>query len=249
MVYVERDKRRIRQRFAGVMSPERLNAVLDNWESLVEVDRPQKEATVLFADIRGFTSTTEAMMRQDRIPEMVSFLTEYLDGMAEAVFAEGGVIYDVVGDGLMILFGVPDHYPDHGLRGVRAAVRMALATQDLQATWPLRDKVSMRMGIGVHCGSVVDAMVGRGRRVEYAVIGDPVNTAARIESHCKAAMEIPRPPGGEVPENVTILISADLNDLVQEHVVVDENVPPFEARGKSEPLKVVRLLGLRDKLG
>jgi adenylate cyclase len=249
VVFVELDKRRIRQRFAGVMSPERLNAVLENWESLVEVDRPQKEATVLFADIRGFTSTTEALMHQERIPEMVSFLTAYLDMMAEAVFAEGGVIYDVVGDGLMILFGVPDPYPDHGLRGVRAAVRMALATQDLQATWPLRDEGQMRMGIGVHCGSVVDAMVGRGRRVEYAVIGDPVNTAARIESHCKVAMDVPRPPRGEVPENVTILISADLWDLVQDDVLIDDTVPVCEARGKSEPLEVVRLLGLRDKLG
>ena len=188
-------------------------------------------------------------MRQDRIPEMVGFLTAYLDGMAEAVFAEGGVIYDVVGDGLMILFGVPEHYPDHGLRGVRAAVRMALAAQDLQAAWPLRDERPLAMGIGVHCGSVVDAMVGRGRRVEYAVIGDPVNTAARIESHCKVAMETPRPPGGEVPESVTILISADLHALVRDHVLVDDTVPPFEARGKSEPLRVVRLLGLRDKLG
>ena len=245
MVFAERDKRKLRQRFAGVMSPERLQTVLQDWESLLRSERPPKEAAVLFADVRGFTKTTEALMRQDRIPEMVQFLTAYLDAMSEAVFAEGGVVYDVVGDGLMILFGVPGEYPDYALRAVRGAVRMALATERLQAAWPMRDERPMRMGIGVHCGSVVDAVVGRGRRVEYSVIGDPVNTAARIESHCKVAMEVPRPPGGQVPETVTILLSADLYQKVSENVMVDTSVPCFEARGKSEPLQVVRLLGLR----
>jgi len=246
MIFAERDKRRLRQRFAGVMSPERLQAVMDNWESLLNAERPQKEAAVLFADIRGFTSATETLMRQGRIPEMVRFLTAYLDGMAEAVFAEGGVIYDVVGDGLMVLFGVPEHSPDYPLQAVRAAVRMALATEGLQEVWPLRDQRPLQIGIGVHCGPVVDAIVGRGRRLEYSVIGDPVNTSARIEAHCKVAMEMPRPPGGEVPETVTILISADLYERVHDHVLADASVPPFAARGKSEPLRVYRLLGMRD---
>ncbi len=248
VILAEREKRRLRHRFADVMSPERLQAVLDNWEALMHVDRPQKEAAVLFADIRGFTSATEALMRQGQIAEMVRFLSAYLDGMAKAVFAEGGVIYDVVGDGLMILFGLPEPLPDYALRAVRAAVRMALATQSLQAVWPMRDQRPLRVGIGIHCGPVVDAIVGRGRRVEYSVIGDPVNTAARIESHCKVAMEVPRPPGGEVPEEVTILLSADLYEKVRDAVVVDETIPPFAARGKSEPLRVVRLLGLKDPL-
>ncbi|MGD1994717.1 MAG: adenylate/guanylate cyclase domain-containing protein [Anaerolineae bacterium] len=244
LIFAERDKRRLRRRFAGVMSPERLEAVLDNWDSLLDHHRPQKEATILFADVRGFTSTTEALMRQGRSPEMVRFLTAYLDAMAEAVFTEGGAIYDVIGDGLMILFGLPEPASDHALRATRAAVRMAQATEELQAIWPLREERPLAMGIGIHCGVVVDAVIGRGRRMEYSVVGDPVNTAARIESHCKVAMEIPRPPGGEVPENVTILLSGDVYEKVREKVVADSGVPPFEARGKSEALQVVRLLGL-----
>jgi adenylate cyclase len=246
MVFAEREKRQLRRRLAGVMSPERLQAVMENWEALLQIERPQKEVAVLFADVRGFTNATETLMRQGRVSEMVRFLTAYLDAMSDAVFAEGGVIYDVVGDGLLILFGVPEPFPDYALRAVQAAVDMALATQDLQAVWPLRDQHPLGMGIGVHCGSVVDAVVGRGRRINYAVVGDPVNTAARIQDHCKAVMGIPRPPGGRVPEAVTILISADLYERVREHALVDESVPPFEARGKSEPLRVVRLLGLRD---
>jgi adenylate cyclase len=123
---------------------------------------------------------------------------------------------------------------------------MAQATEELQAVWPLRDERPFAMGIGVHCGVVVDAVIGRGRRMEYSVVGDPVNTAARIESHCKVAMEIPRPSGGDVSEYVTILLSADVYEQVRDAVFVDEDVPPFGARGKSEPLQVVRLLGLRE---
>lgn len=249
MTFAERDKRRLRQRLAGVMSPERLQAVMDNWEALLQTERPQKEVAVLFADVRGFTHATETLMRQGRSPEMVRFLSAYLDAMSEAVFTEGGVIYDVVGDGLMILFGAPEPLADYGWRAVKAAVDMALATNALQAIWPLRDERPLGMGIGVHCGRVVDAIVGRGRRINYAVIGDPVNTAARIQDHCKAVMAIPRPPGGEVPETVTILISAPLYEQVRERVLADEAIPPFEARGKSEPLRVVRVLGLKNEMG
>ncbi|MBN1180236.1 MAG: adenylate/guanylate cyclase domain-containing protein [Anaerolineae bacterium] len=243
-VFVEHEKRHLRQRFAGMMSEERLEAVMERWDRLLEAERPQKEAAILFADIRGFTSATETLMREGRIAEMVCFLTTYIDTMSEAVCAEGGVIYDIVGDGLMILFGVPEPDPEYARQAVKAAVDMALATETLQEAWPLRDCRPFGMGIGVHCGPVVDAVVGRGRRVKYAVIGDPVNTAARIESHCKAVMELPRPPGGQVPETVTILLSDRVYAQVREHVLVDESVPPFEARGKAEALEVVRLLGV-----
>jgi adenylate cyclase len=244
MVFAEQEKRLLRRRFAGMMSQARMEAMLENWEALLETERPEKEAAILFADVRGFTSATEHLMREGRIDEIVRFLTAYLDAMSEAVFAEGGVIYDVVGDGLMILFGVPQTDPDYALQAARAARDMALATEALQGVWPLRDQGPFGMGIGVHCGAVVDALVGRGRRVEYAVIGDPVNTAARIESHCKAVMEIPRPPGGEIPETVTILLSDRLHKEVRGHVLVDDQVPPFEARGKSDALRVVRLMGM-----
>jgi len=246
MVFAEREKRIMRQRFAGVMSPERLQAVMDNWDELRQVERRLKEGAVLFADIRGFTHTTEVLMRQHRSREMVDFLSAYLDTMTEAIFTEGGVIYRMLGDGLLVLFGLPESLDDYALRSVRAAVRMAQAMDSLQAIWPLREEGPFRMGVGINCGPIADAILGHGRRLDYSVFGDAVNTAARIEAHCKVADTIPFTAGNPVSEAATILISEKLYHQVREQVLVDENIPPFEARGKAEEIKVVRLLGFRN---
>jgi adenylate cyclase len=244
MVFAERDKRLLRRRFAGMMSPERLSALLDNWEALLNPDRPEKRAAVMFVDIRGFTHATETLQRQGRSAEMVRFLTEYLDRMAQAVFLEGGVVYRTFGDGLLILFGVPEPLPNHALRAVRAALRMAEAAEALQRAWPLRAEGPFQMGVGLNEGPLTDAIVGGQRRFDYTVLGDPVNTAARIESHCKVAMDLPRPPGEHaVPAHTTILLQRDLYEQVRGEVIVDEEIPPFAARGKREPVQVVRLLG------
>ncbi len=248
LTFAERDKRRLHARFAGVMSAERLRAVMDHWEDLMRPDRPATPAAVLFADVRGFTHATERLSHEGHTADMFRFLSAYLDAMSGAIFSEGGVIYRVFGDGLLVLFGLPEPLPHYPQRAVRAAIRMALASERLQEQWPLPDGVPFGMGIGIHCGLIVDAVVGHGRQLDYSVIGDCVNAAARIESHCKVAMEIPRPPGGQVPAAVTILISADLHALVANQVLADTTVPPFEARGKSEPLNVVRVLGWREPL-
>jgi adenylate cyclase len=248
LIFAERDKRRLRQRFSGLMSPERLHSLMENWETLLDVERPEKDAAVLFADIRGFTHTTETLMRQGRSPDMVRFLNAYVDAMAEGIILEGGVIYRTMGDGLLVMFGMPEPLPDFALRAVRAAVRMAVATRGLQDVWPLPEEMPLEVGIGVHCGPLVDTIMGRGQRFDYTVLGDAVNTAARIESHCKVAMEIPRPAGGQVPEEVTILISRDLYEQVREHVLADEGIPPFSARGKGAPVQVVRVLGMKGEL-
>jgi len=153
VIFAERDKRLLRQRFAGVMSPERLQAVLDNWQALMDTERPEKAAAALFVDIRGFTHASEVLMHQGRSPEMVRFLNAYVDALGEAAFLEGGVIYRTFGDGLLILFGVPEALPGHPLKAVRAAVRMALAAQELQDLWPLRDEACFQMGVGVNEGA------------------------------------------------------------------------------------------------
>ncbi len=158
------------------------------------------------------------------------------------------MVYRTFGDGLLILFGVPEPLPDHARRAVRAALAMARQAETLQELWPLRAEGPFRMGIGLNEGAMIDAIVGRGRRFDYTVLGDPVNTAARIEAHCKVAMDIPLPPGGAAPEAVTVLLSREMYEPLRAHLRVDESIPPFAAHGKAEPVQVVRLLGMVDEL-
>jgi adenylate cyclase len=241
----EREKRRIRARFQSFMAPERLAAVLGRWEELAAEDRSEITATVLFADIRGFTSATEALTRQGRSGEVIRFLNRYSDAMIEAIFAEHGVLDKMLGDGLLVLFGAPEPTPDHALLAVRAALRMAALLPELNAVWPLRDQRPLRVGIGIHSGSLMDGIVGRGRRVEYTVIGDVVNTASRVQDYTKEvlARRIER-EGDDGQPGVTILITQATYAQVRDRVTVDPDVPPCQAKGKAEPIPVYRVLGL-----
>jgi adenylate cyclase len=243
----EREKRRLRDRFESFMAPERLAVVLDRWEELVAEDRPEVMATVLFSDIRGFTSATETLTRQGRGGEVIRFLNHYIDVMVEAIFAEQGVLDKMLGDGLLVLFGVPEPSPEHALLAVRAALRMADLLPELNAVWPLGDQRPLRIGIGIHSGPLMDGIVGRGRRVEYTVIGDAVNTAARVQDYTKEvlARRIER-EGDDSRPGATILLTRATYERVKERVRVDPDVQPCQARGKAEPIQVYRLLGLSE---
>jgi adenylate cyclase len=245
VVIEEREKRRLRDRFQHFMAPDRLRAVLDHWEDLLAEDRPETEATILFSDIRGFTSATEQLTRTGRSAEVISFLNRYIDAMVEAVFAEQGVLDKVLGDGLLMLFGAPEPSPDHALLAVQAALHMAAMLPELNAIWPLRDQRPLRIGIGIHSGPLMDGIVGRGRRVEYTVIGDAVNTASRVQDYTKdvLARRIAQEGDAGQPE-ATILITQSTYELVRDRVRVDSDIPPCQAKGKTEPIRVYRLLGL-----
>jgi len=229
------------------MAPERLAAVLGRWEELVAEDRPAITATVFFSDIRGFTSATETLTHQGRSGEVIHFLNRYTDAMVEAIFAEQGVLDKMLGDGLLVLFGAPEPSPDHALLAVRAALRIAALLPELNADWPLRDQRPLRIGIGIHSGALVDGIVGRGRRVEYTVIGDVVNTASRVEAYTKEvlARRIEQ-QGDDSQPGATILITQATYEQVRGRVRVDPDVPPLQAKGKAEPIPVYRVLGLLD---
>lgn len=243
----EREKRRLRDRFQHFMAPDRLRAVLDHWEDLLAEDRPEIEATVLFSDIRGFTSATETLTRQGRSAEVIHFLNCYTDAMVEAIFAEQGVLDKVLGDGLLVLFGAPEPSPNHALLAVRAALRMADLLPELNEIWPLRDQRPLRIGIGIHSGPLMDGIVGRGRRVEYTVIGDVVNTAARVQDYTKEVLahRIAQ-EGDDGQPSATILITQATYEQVKNHVRVDPDIPPLHAKGKAELIRVYRVLGLSD---
>lgn len=244
----EREKRRLRDRFSSFMAPERLAVVLERWEELVAEDRPEAVATVLFSDIRGFTSATETLTRRGRSSEVIRFLNRYADALVEAIFAEQGVLDKMFGDGMLVLFGAPDPTPDHALLAVRAALRIAALLPELNAIWPLRDESPLRVGIGIHSGPLMDGVIGRGRRVEYTVIGDTVNTASRVQDYTKEvlASRIER-EGDDGRPCAIILITQSTHDRVRERVRVSPDVLSLQARGKAEPVPVYQVIGLADQ--
>lgn len=140
-----------------------------------------REVSILFQDIRGFTTLSEQVS-----PEaLLHLLNEFFTEMVAAVEAHGGTVKQFTGDGVMALFGAPVPYPDAPSRAVRAALEMFTRLEDLNRRRRTRGDVPLRIGVGVHTGLVVAGCIGPDTRVEYSVVGDAVNLASRVQELTK----------------------------------------------------------------
>ena len=139
-------------------------------------------ATLLFSDVRGFTTITEALGAQGT----VSLLNEYFDIMVEAISEQEGMVDKFIGDAIMAGFGVPMPHEDDEDRAVRAAINMIKRLREWNVQRELEGNLPVDMGIGLNTDSVVSGNIGSSKRMDYTMIGDGVNLAARLESACKA---------------------------------------------------------------
>ena len=154
-------------------------------EGEVQLGGAKREVVVLFSDIRGFTPMSEQMSPD----EIASLLTEYFSEMVDVVFEHGGTLDKFIGDAVMALWGAPLARGDDADRAVRAAVAMQRRVDWLNSEWQRQGRRTIAVGIGLNAGEVFAGNIGSAQRLEYTVLGDPVNTASRLCS---------RAGGGEV---------------------------------------------------
>jgi adenylate cyclase len=172
----QRERRRLSRFFSPAVVAEVVHQKDDR-----QLGSSRRLTTVLFSDIRGFTSMSERMSPED----VASFLREYLTVMTDAVFKEGGTVDKYIGDAIMALWNVPFEQPDHAARAVRTALAFQERLKPLAARFQEKYGGDLRCGVGINTGDAVVGTIGSEQRLEYTAIGDTINLGSRLESITK----------------------------------------------------------------
>ena len=220
----ERERVRIKKAFQSFVAPEVVNQIIRHPEKL-RLGGERRELSILFADIRGFTTLSETME-----PEaLVEVLHEYLNPMSEIVVKHGGTLDKYIGDAIMALYGAPLDQADHSRRACRTALEMIKTLKDLDREWVERGRPALRIGIGINSGLVSVGNMGSNRLFDYTAIGDNVNLASRLEGLNKFY-------GTEI-----LVAGATVRDLDQEFYF--REVDLVRVKGKKHPIVIYEVLG------
>ena len=177
---VDAEKARLRDTFQHYLDASVMEQVLANPEKL-KLGGERKELSVLFSDIRGFTTLSEHMSPE----QLVAFINQYLTPMTNIVFANGGTLDKYIGDAIMAFWGAPVNQPDHALRACRAALGFVRKLDELRAGWRAAGLPEVDIGVGINSGAMHVGHMGTASRFNYTVMGDAVNLASRLEGLTK----------------------------------------------------------------
>ncbi|MBW1998082.1 MAG: adenylate/guanylate cyclase domain-containing protein [Deltaproteobacteria bacterium] len=220
----ERERRKIGGAFNQYVSKHVVSEMLKNPERL-RLGGDKKELSVLFSDIRGFTTISETMPTE----ELVQVLNEYLTSMTEIVFRHEGTLDKYMGDALMAIFGAPLDQFDHPIRACASALDMTSELARLNDRWVKEGKIPLEIGIGINTGIMMVGNMGSVHRFDYTVIGDAVNLASRLEAANKNY-------------RTNILISESTYEKVKSHFECLE-LDSVRVKGKVEPVRIYHLMG------
>jgi len=177
----EQEKRRVRGLFSRFISPEMVNQIMQT-QDLNSLNK-RAELTIIFTDIRGFTTLSEKLTPEG----VVALLNPYLEAMSQVIHKHGGTVDKYEGDAIVAFFGEPLPFKDHAIRALNASLDMRKSLAELKEKWASEGRPSqIEMGVGVNTGEVFVGMLGSEQRINYTVIGDNANLAARLQDLTKA---------------------------------------------------------------
>jgi adenylate cyclase len=220
--FEEQEKRKIRGAFQQYVSPEVIRRLLSDPERV----RPRKtEVTVLFSDIRGFTTISEKLDAQ----ELAGLLNAYLTDMTKIIFRHQGTLDKYIGDAVMAIWGAPFDAPDHAAKCCQAAVHMLSKLIDLQKDWRARGYPDLDIGIGINTGIASVGNMGSSLRYGYTAMGDSVNLASRLE-------------GLNKEYGTRIVISESTRTEIHSDELLFRELDLIRVKGKLQPVTIFEVL-------
>lgn len=225
----DRDKRFVREAFGRYLAPELL-AELEQSHDKLKLGGELRDMTIMFMDVRDFTPISEVLSAE----ELIGFLNALFSPLTEAIQAEKGTVDKYIGDSVMAFWNAPVTVPDHAAHACRAALRMAAVVDRMNAEDAFgfagrgSPHLKVRIGIGLNTGEACVGNMGSERRFNYSVVGDAVNTAARIESSCKAV-------------GVDVLVSEHTARAARGFALLEAGAVPL--KGKSNAVRLFALVG------
>ena len=225
LVYRHAAAERTRANLSRHFSPNMVDALAERDTALGETKSQQ--VAVLFADIVGFTGISEGQAPD----EVITMLREFHGRIAQTVFEFDGTLDKFLGDGVMVTFGTPDARADDAVRALDCARAIIHSISDWNAARTGRGEPTIKVGVGLHFGSVVLGDVGDENRLGYAVIGDTVNVASRVE-------ELTRSLGADIVVSVDTITAAEAGGADAAMLREFEAADPQSIRGRAEPVPV-----------
>lgn len=225
IVFEQRQQRALRGALSQYLSPDVMQEVAANPEA-VRLGGEKRQMTVLFSDLRGFTSYSETIDPED----LVHLLNQYLTEMTDVIFHHRGTVDKYMGDAIMAFWGAPRPQPDHATLACSTALDMMRELRILNERWIREGRTPLNIGVGINTGPMTVGNMGSQKRLDYTVMGDSVNLASRLE-------------GLNKEYGTNIIVSEHTLEAVGEDTYVTRFLDLVAVKGRSEPVTVYELMG------
>lgn len=213
------EKERVRNYFGKYVSENIIKRLMAEKE--IGVGGRRQDVSVLYTDVRGFTSLSEKLPPE----EVVRSLNEHFNILTEIAFRHGGTVDKIIGDSVMVIFGAPVAHKDHALRAVRCGIEMQRKMAELNRQLKAKGKPEVPIGVSVNSGMAIIGNIGSDRFMDYTAVGDTVNTAARLQGAAGAGEVV-------ISESTYTPVKGEVKVIRKERITV---------KGKEKPLTIYKV--------